>query len=279
MDESDEVIVGVLRELRSFLPRLVIIGGWVPELHRRWGGGQWRVEPARTIELDVLLMSDAAGEPPDPGALTEALREAGFRPIDEGGNGAVWERDVRRGERIEFFVDHRGPWRSAMAVRRLDDEVALGGVSLPDAAVLLEHRTELKIPLNEGGFPLSVWTPQIGIFLTHKGATFRRRSETVKAAKDLAYIVDVMRSGEPVVAEVERQIRGYCGDGGAAAALAGRVRNLVGLVIDEPGSTALRIALAAAIAERARLSPGAADALAIGALTDFVELIPEECGR
>jgi hypothetical protein len=145
--------------------------------------------------------------------------------------------------------------------------------------VLLEHRTELKIPLNEGGFPLSVWTPQIGIFLTHKGATFRRRSETVKAAKDLAYIVDVMRSGEPVVAEVERQIRGYCGDGGAAAALAGRVRNLVGLVIDEPGSTALRIALAAAIAERARLSPGAADALAIGALTDFVELIPEECGR
>lgn len=165
-----------------------------------------------------------------------------------------------------------------MTVRRLDDEGALGGVSLPDAAVLLEHRTELQIPLNDGELPLSVWAPELGIFLAHKGVTFRRRSETVKAAKDLAYIVDVMRSGEPIVAEVERQLHGYCGDGGAAAAIARSARNLVGLVIAEPGSTALRIALAESVAERARLSRGAADGLAIGALTDFVELIPEECG-
>jgi hypothetical protein len=186
MDGTDEAFLDVLCEFRAFLPRLVIIGGWVPELHRRWGGRQWRVEPARTIELDVLLMSDTAGEPPDLRALSEALRGAGFRPIGELGAGAVWERDVRRGERIEFFVDHRGPWRSAMTVRRLDDESPLGGVSLPDAGVLLEHRTELRIPRDEGERPLSVWTPELGIFLAHKGVTFRRRSEAVKAAKDLA---------------------------------------------------------------------------------------------
>jgi hypothetical protein len=39
----------VLWELRDYLPDLVLIGGWVPHLHRRYGGfPEWRGELSLT---------------------------------------------------------------------------------------------------------------------------------------------------------------------------------------------------------------------------------------
>ncbi len=37
-DAFDLVLVPVLRDLRDYLGDIVLIGGWVPELHRRFGG-------------------------------------------------------------------------------------------------------------------------------------------------------------------------------------------------------------------------------------------------
>jgi hypothetical protein len=46
----------VLWTLRDYLPDLVLIGGWVPHLHRRYGVfPEWGGELSLTSELDVLV--------------------------------------------------------------------------------------------------------------------------------------------------------------------------------------------------------------------------------
>ncbi|GMR14369.1 MAG: hypothetical protein BMS9Abin29_2622 [Gemmatimonadota bacterium] len=49
-DAFDSVLVPILRDLRDYLGDLVVIGGWVPELHRRFGDTQeWAVKPLGTM--------------------------------------------------------------------------------------------------------------------------------------------------------------------------------------------------------------------------------------
>jgi hypothetical protein len=278
MSQDDQVIVGVLRALVPHLRRLVVIGGWVPELHRRWGSEDWAVAPARTIELDVLLEGEGGGEDGGLEDLGKALRAEGFAPLGDDGPAVVWARDVGLGERIEFFVDHRGPWATSMTAEVIASESGLSGVRLADATPLLEYAIEIAVFGDDGGASMNVRVPELGVFLCHKGATFRRRSDAVKCAKDLEYIVDVMRSGDGVVSVVEGQIRSYCSAGGGAARLARAAHNLVSLVLRESPVTVLRSALAEAIAERENVGRDEADALALGSLADFVDLIPEDCG-
>ncbi len=48
-DAFGSVLVPILKELRGFLGHLVVIGGWVPELHRRFGSpDEWAVKPLGT---------------------------------------------------------------------------------------------------------------------------------------------------------------------------------------------------------------------------------------
>jgi len=115
-------------------------------------------------------------------------------------------------------------------------------------------------------------------FLVHKGAIFRRRADLEKQAKDLHYIVDVMQSGEAQVEKIETEIEGYCREGGGIAELARQARNHLGVVIGEAPGTVLRDRLASGISVRHRLSMVAADARAVGFLSDFRDLIPEDCG-
>ena len=76
------VLLPILREMKEHLPRLVLIGGWVPQLHRRFGsGGGWSRDPISTIELDILLTKQAPGLGSKP--LSDTLYKAGFRPVDE----------------------------------------------------------------------------------------------------------------------------------------------------------------------------------------------------
>ena len=69
--------------LRDFLSDLVVIGGWVPQIHRQFGAVKnWRSDPVRTLELDVLVPEPLEGAE----SLVDALTQAGFRPTGSEGS-------------------------------------------------------------------------------------------------------------------------------------------------------------------------------------------------
>lgn len=79
----------VLWALRDYLPDLVLIGGWVPHLHRRHGPfPEWRGSLSLTAELDLLVSRQLpAGERP---LLREVLIAAGFEQGPGSEVNAVW---------------------------------------------------------------------------------------------------------------------------------------------------------------------------------------------
>jgi hypothetical protein len=281
-DAFDSVLGPILRDLRDYLGDIVVIGGWVPELHRRFGDTQeWAVKPLGTTEVDILLGGPDTSRSL-PRSLAEALAEAGFSPVGENGPSAIWERDTSVGERLEFFLDHTGPWSDLTTVEALEPGSRLGGLLLSDLGFLREHAVALPVPIRDadGVSTLAlVRVPELGAFLVHKGATFRRRSDHAKMAKDLHYIVDVMQSGEARVEDVEQQIGTYCAVGGSAGELARQARNNVGLVVNEQATTALRQQLAQSLSVRHHITQEEGDARAKGFLADFLGLIPPGCGR
>lgn len=279
-DAFESVLVPVLRDLQRFLGDMVVIGGWVPELHRRFGEeGEWGVRPLGTTEVDILMAPPESSQHA-PRTLAEAMVEAGFSPVGNEDVSAVWERDTLVGERVEFFLDHAGPWDSHATVRALEPDIPLGGIFLSALAVLREHSVCLHVLLGEveGDGPVSVRVPELGAFLIHKGATFRRRSDPARRVKDLHYIVDVMQSGDARVQAVETQIAGYCAAAGLAAELARQARNQLGAVVGERSGSAIRRGLAQGLSVRHGITQEEGDARAIGYLTDLRELIPDGCG-
>lgn len=55
-EPADVALAAVLWSLRSYLPELVLIGGWVPRLYRAHGGfTEWRSGLSGTMEVDVLV--------------------------------------------------------------------------------------------------------------------------------------------------------------------------------------------------------------------------------
>lgn len=51
MSGAADEIPAVLAALRPYLPDIVLIGGWVPELYRRYGGLSWEGRLSRTMVL------------------------------------------------------------------------------------------------------------------------------------------------------------------------------------------------------------------------------------
>jgi Nucleotidyltransferase len=275
-DAFGSVFLPILRELRDFLGDIVVIGGWVPEVHRRFGAsGEWSVEPLRTTEVDLLMGNLGAGGSSD--ELANALRDAGFRPLGNEDPSAVWERDVAAGERVEFFIEHSGPFESLGEVHPLEPGTQLGGLALRDMSVLREHAVSLPVPLNEGEVAL-LRVPALGVYVIHKAATFFRRPDLEKRAKDLHYVVDVMQSGEEVVTSVADEIARFCTEGGAVAGLARQARNQLGVIIAADPGGSLRQRLASGLAVRHGETDRQGDARAMGFLADLMDLIPEDCG-
>lgn len=106
----------IVLELRPYLDEIVIVGGWVPYLYKRYGGFEsWQAETSLTAEVDVLVDRPLPTRSRRP--LADLLREAEFHAADEGGL-AVWEGRVELGEKIEFLIQHEGSARQAGRVVR-----------------------------------------------------------------------------------------------------------------------------------------------------------------
>jgi hypothetical protein len=215
-DALDSVLLPVLWELREHLSHLVLIGGWVPQLHRRFSGeAGWSMAPIATLELDILLTEAVPGGARRTLAVT--LLEAGFRPMGRGRAPAVWERDTALGERIEFF-------------------------------------------------------------LVHKGTIFFRRRERDRRAKDLLYIVEMMAQEASLVKRIESGIKELRQASAAGASVARTARNNVFVLLSQPDEGFLS-EVSGALQVRHGWSQDLAKARARGFLSDFADLIPQDCGK
>lgn len=257
--------------LRDFLSDLVVIGGWVPQIHRQLGAVRnWRSDPVRTLELDVLVPEPLEGAE----SVVDALAQAGFRPTGEAKPPATWEREGAGGERIEFFVPHTGTGRAIGATRGADKAGQLGAVSLPGLARLAECTVTVQMPLGKVSsrtLTTTVRVPDLGAFLVQKGAIFPRRPDPARKAKDVLYIVEVMAAGEHVEAYVETRILSLQK---ALAPDLHTATNNLGLLLTT-GSPLSRLLdpVAEAVGEIEGSSIEAARGKTIGHLTDFHEMI------
>lgn len=93
----NSLLLPILSELETHLDSLMVIGGWVPQLHLHASGGtQWEVVPLFTTEVDLLLTGDA---PSEGTTIVALLEDAGFTSVGDPVTSAIWERDIKKGER------------------------------------------------------------------------------------------------------------------------------------------------------------------------------------
>jgi hypothetical protein len=207
----EPALVAALLALRAYLPHLVLIGGWVPYLHQRYGGhAGWVGNLSLTSEADILVPRALPADARPP--LAEALRAAGLAP--EGKSNAVWVGDTIRGERIEFLAEHVGMAQDIGRPTSVRGQKGIAALALTRVGILGRHTTmiPLPVPADDVGPTLPVRIPLLGAYLIQKAATVPDRLTTAnaagrqKAAKDLLYIRDVIAAGSVVYARITAEI-------------------------------------------------------------------------
>lgn len=204
----ERALCRILFELRPYLDEIVIIGGWVPYLNKRYGGfTSWTSNTSLTAEVDVLVVRPLPpGERP---SIPELLRRADFRPSEDEGGLAVWEGDVQAGEKIEFLVPHEGTSRQEGTVVPITDQTGMGAIPLGGLEFMRRFKQRLAIPVTteDDQQSLEIWVPTLGAYTVNKASTFSGRREhpgggNPKRAKDLLYLRDLMAAGPEVVARI-----------------------------------------------------------------------------
>ena len=257
--------------LAPYLPDVVIIGGWVPELHRLYGGATWRTVPSRTTELDVLVGSvlDPRGRP----KLRELLEDAQIRPARPGTFPADWVSPATDATVIEFLMARPGP-AIADSPRQVDLQGYLGAILIDDAEVLASFTCELVVRAGEEQWTVRV--PTLGAWAISKALTFGARRAPVdpapgadKRAKDLLYLRDLIHAGPEVLQQLTRDLGAIVG-GRPGRRIAERT---VGRLSAPPE---LAVANAAArLAERDGKAFAVARAEILGAMNELSEMIDE----
>jgi hypothetical protein len=282
MRKLEHGLRAVLWELRDYLPELVLIGGWVPHLHRRYGPfPEWRGSLSFTAELDILVPCRLPrGERPP---LRDVLVAAGFEQAPGSEVKAVWARAPDRGEKIEFLAPAVMLRRKGQTVP-VQGQPGLAAIPLADIDFLARHTTELGVPVlaHDGQRSLQVRVPRLGAYVINKACTFSRRgspgdpAELPKAGKDLLYLHDLMAAGPEVVAHIEREIKAIAEPGHADAGQARTAANLLDLTLRAGSASRTVQAAASLLMERADApSAGAALEQVRGYLPDLLEILSD----
>ena len=91
-DVLEHALQRILWELRPYLPDVVIIGGWVPYLHRRYGPvPAWNSALSLTAEVDVLVTANLPADGRK--SLAEILGGAGFKPTSSSAAAGGWRSE------------------------------------------------------------------------------------------------------------------------------------------------------------------------------------------
>jgi hypothetical protein len=278
--ELDRSLTRVLWELRAYLPDLVIIGGWVPFLFRRYGGfSTWRLDVPFTTEVDVLVDSPL----PRVGnaSIPQLLRQAGFESEGRTDPAAVWTKAPEVGEKVEFLITHRGTAHQLGRVVPVGDQNGLGAVSLEGLQLLRTHTTLLSVPLGAHAGQhqeADVRVPLLGAYVVNKASTFPRRPSrpgditNPRRAKDLLYLRDLMAAGDEVVETIEEDLRRMVGSEPSSRSDLRTARNNLALALGPAFGGAISEA-SEAVVERSGSSPEVAVQDVRGYLTDLLEIL------
>lgn len=221
-DEALRALFSCLRALQPYLDEMVLIGGWVPALHLRFGGyAGWTGSTSLTQEADILLPRALATGLRSP--VSKLLKDAGFFPNPGSGElAAVWEREPEYGQKIEFLVPHEGTAETVRTVVPIEDQVNLGGISLAALKVMQQHTVKLTIfngVTADGEDSLVVRVPLLGAYVINKAVTYPQRTaraggtaedvsqlgKNPKQAKDIVYLFDCADSAPLQI--IERDLK------------------------------------------------------------------------
>lgn len=282
----------VLRIVRPYLDDLILVGGWVPYLHQRYGNiRDWHGELSLTSELDMLVGASglpANGRPP----LAKILTAAGLTPTapyrqDRGGlqryaDSAVWTGESGAGEAIEFLVAHTGPFRGSSAAVPIAGQPGIGAIMLPDIGLLERYATEIQIPVDgdDAQQVVTVRIPTLGAYFVNKACSFPKRMPpngalvNSKRSKDLLYLRDLAAGGSNVFSVIAEDVRFMLNadDGAIQVTVDTAASNLEAIVRGAFANDLYGAAEMLAERETARTVPAAQSDVA-GHLTDLFELL------
>lgn len=270
---SDE-LKKVLGALAPYLPDVVIIGGWVPQLHRLYGGLTWRTVTSRTTELDVLVEPslDPAGRP----KIRDLLEAIRVRPARKEAFPADWVSEDSGATVVEFMMENPGP-ATTRSPRLVELQSPLGAIVLNDVAVLREFSCTLAVQIDDKSWNVRV--PTLGAWAIGKALSFGARQARAgqepnadKRAKDLVYLRDLMYAGPEVLTRVANDLKEVAGARSGRAAMERAITQLRGQHERAVSNAALQLSTRDA-------SPIAtARAEITGSERFFIELLSEHIG-
>lgn len=269
--ELEEALWAILDTLREYLSDLILIGGWVPYLHFRYGDvANPDAAVSLTVEADLIVPARLPAE--GRRAVTEILEEAAFNPIGE--SGVVWGRDIEGGEKIEFFIPHGGPAARATRPVQIGEQPGLRALPLDHLWVLQASTDEIRLASPGGrGQPVQIRVPTMTAFVLNKANTFNLRrgpDGELKSGKDLVYLRDVMAAGEQAQVIVERELGLLLAsqDAGRVRAFVDRAGVHLRMVAEKYYRGAVDI-----LVERDGVTPAVAQADVEGHLADLADLL------
>lgn len=190
INEFEEVLFNVLKDIKQYLPHLVIVGGWVPYIYSKYIWKEMAVFPVSTLDIDIGVNEiDPAWKNK---TLYNRLSQLKYRmePVyseEQYPSVPVLKLENKNYEvRIEFITSY---YVSDDTVNKLlGKEIAIH--RLDEFEWLLNKTIEIDVNYSRQNIKIKV--PEPYIFLFHKGLTFTER-EVSKKAKDLYYMYYILR--------------------------------------------------------------------------------------
>jgi hypothetical protein len=182
-------LLKTLEVLQSYLREIVIVGGWVPLLYRKYGQMPSRHPSVRTMDIDIAVPRrlEEQGRP----TIDELLSSAGYKIHLSGSDIPITKYELANPPtNIEFLTSEVGrSGKAAIPVQR-----GLTVQALRYIEILLQNTREIEINDVVSGSDISlvIRVPSPSAFIYQKGLTLPYRHS--KVSKDLYYIFDLLDS-------------------------------------------------------------------------------------
>jgi len=193
MPSSREIFAATLRHLEPYAGDIVLVGGWVHALYLADARSGER--PILTDDIDVTVPRHLAVA--DRATLIELAGRAGF------------ERDPLSDlEGATTRLTQPGPEQAVVDLDVLT-EAETGGVAVPITGqdglvaqgypgqfILLDNSRWVQVgrEVHESlDPPVRFSIPTVAAYALHKGVAWQQRNQALKRAKDLAYLVEILR--------------------------------------------------------------------------------------
>jgi len=194
-------LLKALEVLAPYLDEIVVVGGWVPFLYRRYGQIPSQHPSLRTMDIDVVVPRhiEKRGRP----TIDELLSSAGYEARIYGSEVPIVKYELTSPvTEIEFLTPEIGrPRKAALAVQQ-----GFMAQTLRYLQILLENTKNIEISetLEGADISLVVRVPSPGAFIYQKGLTLSSRRS--KVPKDLYYIFNLLDSSQELRDSIPAEI-------------------------------------------------------------------------